>query len=399
MRTSSIVAIVVAILVILGVVQVARPVAPPTVSTKAAGTHVIAGKRPSLPWPSGVQADAEVAGIGAWPQQGPSNPIPIGSIAKMMTAYAVLQAHPLSIGETGPTLTVTPADVSLYQQDASTQQSVMYVTANEKLSELLMLEGILVPSGNNIATMLSDWVGGTTSRFTQAMNRDAKALGLTHTFYHGPVGLNAATVSTAADQMKLAALMMKNPVIREIVNMPQLSVPGQSQLEYNYNKLVGHNGVIGIKTGSTIQAGGCVVLAKNITVNNSTLTVYSSVIGATASGNQLGVALNDADAVLKAAGKAVGTHSVIAKGAIVGTIKAPWQSAVPLITTKSATFMGWPGLQYSLKLTTHLPTSHTLAKGTTVGTLTATLGSQTVNIPVKTASSLTKPSLHYRLTR
>lgn len=398
LRTSSIVAIVVAVIVALGVVQVVRPVVKPSLAVTISPSNVISGTRPSMPWPSGTQADAAVQGVAAWPEHGPSNPIPIGSLAKMMTADLVLKAHPLSIGSNGPSLTMTPEDATLYQQDANNQQSVMYVKSGEKLSELLLLEGLLVPSGNNVATMLGNWVGGNSTHFAQEMNQTAKSLGLTHTYYHGPVGLNAATVSTAADQMKFAEIMMKNPVFREIVDMPQLSVPGSSTLEYNYNKLVTHNGVIGVKTGSTVQSGGCVVLAKTVTVGTRTFTVYSAVLGANTK-NQLNAALADADAILNAAGKAVGTHSVIAQGETVGAIKAPWQSSIPLVTTKSAEFIGWPGLHYTLHLTTHIPTGTTIAAGTVVGTLSAQLGSQAVSVPIKTAASLNPPSLTYRLSR
>lgn len=399
MRTSSIVAIIVALVVTLGIVQVVRPVPKPVLAVSAKPAQTISGSIPRLPWPAGAQADAEVQGIGTWPQHGPSNPIPIGSLAKMMTAYLVMKAHPLSLGQSGPSLTVTPADAALYQQDAASQQSVMYVSAGEKLSELLLLEGVLVPSGNNIATMLANWIGGTSAHFAQEMNQTAKALGLTHTYYHGPVGLDSATVSTARDQMKLSALMMKNPVFQSIVAMPQLAVPGQSRLEYNYNFLVGHKGVIGVKTGSTVQAGGCVVLAKNINVRGRTFTVYASVLGVSAHSNQLQVALNDADTLLNAVGPVVDTHTVVAAGQSVGSIQVPWHAPIPVVTTKSAAFLGWPGLHYTLSLNAHLPTGTTIPQGTVIGTLTAKMGSQTATIPVKTGAALTPPSLSWRLRR
>jgi D-alanyl-D-alanine carboxypeptidase (penicillin-binding protein 5/6) len=399
LRTSSIVAIIVAVIVALGIVQVVRPVAKPVLAISVKPTQTIAGASPKLPWPAGAQADAEVQGVGVWAQHGPSAALPIGSLAKMMTAYLVLKAHPLSVAQNGPSLTVTPADVTLYQQDATSHQSVMYVQNGEKLSELFMLEGILVPSGNNIATMLGDWVGGTVTHFAQQMNQTAHALGMTHTHYNGPVGLQSTTVSTAADQMKLAAVMMKNPVFQGIVAMPQLAVPGQSALEYNYNFLVGHKGVIGVKTGSTVQAGGCVVLAKNVTVGNRTLTVYSSVLGVITHANQLQAALNDADSLLNAAGSVVSNHRVVTAGQTVGSIKAPWQNAIPLVATKSASFLGWPGLHYTVTVNAHLPSSTNVPKGTVVGTLTATMGSQTVKIPVKTGASLIPPTLNWRLRR
>nr|WP_275107361.1 hypothetical protein [Sulfobacillus harzensis] len=335
------------------------------------------------------------------PQHGPTNAEPIGSMAKMMTAYLVLKAHPLSVGQNGPTLVVTPQDVSLYQQDAKTQQSVLPVVNGERVSELTLLEGLLVPSGNNAATMLAQWAGGSVAHFTAEMNAEAKALGMRHTHFNGPVGLNAGTVSTAADQITLARLIMKNPVIRQIVAMPEMQVPGPTPVAYNYNYLIGHGGVIGVKTGSTIDSGGCVVLAKDQTVNGRTVTVFSSVLGqpATSKNGQLWASLDVANALLQAASKDIRTHTVMQTGETVGYLKAPWQSPVSLVTAKSIQILGWSGLPYQVKLKAHLGNVHSLPAGTVVGTLTINTGSQHITVPVKTATALTPPSIAYRLTR
>jgi D-alanyl-D-alanine carboxypeptidase (penicillin-binding protein 5/6) len=401
LRTSSIVAIVVSVLIALGIVQLVRPVARPTIAVGVPSTTHMAGSLPKLPWPSGVQADVAVPGVGQWGQHGPSGARPIGSLAKMMTAYLVLKAHPLSTYGNGPTLTMTAQDATVYRADADTQQSVMPVSAGEKLSERMLLEGLLIPSGNNIATLLAQWVAGSVPRFTTAMNAEAKTLGLTQTHYHGPVGLSPSTVSTAADQMKLAIFMMKLPVFRTLVAMPQMTIPGNSQIVYNYNYLLGHDGVIGVKTGSTTYSGGCVVLAKNKTVDGRTLTVYSSVLGqqATQKTSQLWASLDVANTLLQATTKIVGTHSVVTAGEVVGSLRAPWQSAIPLVTTKSASLIGWPGLSYALHLTTRLPNATNIPAGTIIGSLTARVGSQTVTVPVKTAASLNPASWLYRLTR
>ncbi|PSR20600.1 MAG: D-alanyl-D-alanine carboxypeptidase [Sulfobacillus acidophilus] len=403
LRTSSIIAIVVSVLIALGIVQLARPVARPTVAVGVPSTTHMAGSLPKLPWPSGAQADVEVPGIGQWRQHGPSGARPIGSLAKMMTAYLVLKAHPLSAYGNGPTLTMTAQDATVYRADAATQQSVMPVTVGEKLSERMLLEGLLIPSGNNIATLLAQWVAGTVPRFTSAMNAEAKALGLTQTHYHGPVGLSPSTVSTAANEMKLAIFMMKLPIFRTLVAMPQMTMPGNAtpKIVYNYNYLLGHNGVIGVKTGSTTYSGGCVVLAKNKTVDGRTLTVYASVLGqqATRTTSQLWASLDAANALLRATTKIVGTHRVITAGEVAGSLRAPWQSPIPLVTTKSASLIGWSGLTYSLHLTTRIPNATTIPAGTIVGSLSARVGSQTVTVPVKTAASLQPPSWLYRLKR
>ncbi len=399
LRTSYIVSLVVAILVVLGIVQVVRPVPQPTVSASVPSSKQVAGATPALPWPQGVQADVGVTGVGIWPQHGPSQSEPIGSLAKMMTAYLVLKAHPLSAYQNGPTLTMTAADVQILQQDASSHQSILPIAAGEKISERTLLEGLLVPSGNNVATMLAQWAGGSVTQFTAEMNAEAKAMGLNHTHFNGPVGLSSATVSTAADQLKLAAILMKNPVVQQIVAMPQMTADGQ--LVYNYNYLIGHNGIIGVKTGSTTQSGGCVVLATDKTVGGRTLTLYSSVLGqpATSPKGQVWAALDAGNALLHALDKTIGERTVVDQGQVFGHLDAAWQSPIPLVAAKSATIIGWPGMSYALHLTTHVPHGNTLAAGTVVGTLTIHAGSQSVTVPVKTATSLKAPTYSYRLKR
>ncbi len=401
MRKSSLVYLVVAVLVVLGVIQVARPVARPTMAANVPSTQHIGGTPPSLPWPSGVQADVGASTIGGWSQHGPQSAEPIGSLAKMMTAYLVLKAHPLGLNQNGPTLLMTPQDAALYQQDAKTQQSVLPVVAGERVSELALLEGLLVPSGNNAATMLAQWVGGSVAHFTAEMNAEAKALGMRHTHFNGPVGLNGATVSTAADQMRLAEIMMKNPVIRQIVAMPEMTVAGPTPVVYNYNFLVGHGGVIGVKTGSTIRSGGCVVLAKDQTVDGHTLTVYSAVVGqpATSTNGQLWASLDAANALLQAAAKDLGNHTVVGSGETIGYLRAPWQSPIPLVAARPIQLLGWAGLSYHVHFAAHLPKVHSLPADTVVGTLTVDAGAQHVTIPIKTAVRLASPSWTYRLER
>lgn len=401
MRTSSIGAIIAALIVVLGIIQMVRPVSHPVVSASVAVQQHVSGAQPALPWPSGVQADIGVPGIGNFPQHGPAGPRPIGSMAKMMTAYVVLKAHPLGVFRNGPSITVTQQDVNLYQQDAATQQSAMPVVAGDRLSELTLLEGLLVPSGNNIATMLAQWVSGSSSEFAKQMNQAAQAIGLKETHYHGPVGLDPSTVSTAADQMKLSMFLMKDPLFQQIVAMPQMFVPGQSQPEYNYNYLIGHDNIIGVKTGSTTLSGGCVVLARTTTVDGHPLTVYASVVGqaGTKTHSQLVASLNDAKALVDAASKIIRMESLVRAGETVGHLTVPWQSSIPLVATKSVTALGWSGLAYSVHLTTQLPNTTTIPAGTVVGTLSVSVNGHITKVPVRTAASVNPPSFKYRLLR
>ncbi len=401
LRTSFVAGVIAIVIVAAGVVQFVRPI-PALVAHASTGTSgTIRGAAPALPWPSGVQATLDIPGIGSFGEKGPITAAPIGSVAKMMTAYLVLKAHPLGLYSLGPTITVTPQDVTMYQSDAASQQSVMPVVAGEKLTERKLLEGLLIASGNNVATMLADWVGGNTKDFVASMNQSARQIGLTNTHYVSPSGLNPGTVSTASDQVKLAEFLMKIPVFAELVAMPQMTVPGQSQLDYNYNYYVGHDGIIGIKTGSTLESGGVFIFAGNRILGDQRFTVYGGVVGqpGTKTASQLVASLQDGKSLLDAVSGVVSNHTVMKSGSVVGTVTAPWQPAVNLVTTKPVSLLGWGGMAYRVHLRLKPVTAHVIAANSVVGALTVATGSQTITVPVATESSLKEPSLAWRMTR
>ena len=110
------------------------------------------------------------------------------------------------------------------------------------------------------------------------MNATARALGMRSTTYTDPSGFNDETVSTAADQLKLARAAMRIPTFAAIVAEPSAALPGVGQVA-NFNGLVGSGGYVGVKTGSDRAAGGCLVFAKQVTVGGRRLTVLGVVLG------------------------------------------------------------------------------------------------------------------------
>lgn len=401
LRVSFVAGVMAIVIVAVGVIQFIRPIPALVANATISSTAHIRGAAPTLPWPNGVQATLDIPGIGSFGEKGPITASPIGSVAKMMTAYLVLKAHPLGLYSQGPSITVTPQDVTIYRSDAASQQSVMPMVVGEKLTERKLLEGLLIASGNNVATMLADWVGGNTTNFVASMNQTAHQLGLTSTHYVGPSGLNPGTVSTASDQVKLAEFLMKIPVFAELVAMPQMTVPGQSQLDYNYNYYVGHDGIIGIKTGSTLVSGGVFIFAANRILGNQRLTVYGGVVGqpGTRTASQLIASLRDGKRLLDAVTGVVSDHTVMKSGTVVGTVTAPWQPAVNLVTTKPVSLLGWGGMVYHVHLHLKPVTAHVIGANSVVGALTVATGSQTITVPVATESSLKGPSLTWRMTR
>ncbi len=383
------------IVIVLGVVQLVRPVSKPTVAV-AVPTLRVKGQRPSLPWPSSGEAAVAVQGIGQMGSYGGNQPVPIGSVAKVMTALLVLEKHPLVLGAQGPTLTITAQDQAAYQAIANTAQSLVPVVAGEKLSEYQLLQALLIPSGNNIATILANWIGGSQQGFVQMMNAKAKQLGLTHTTYADASGLSQQTVSTAADQLRLAMVAMQNPVFAQIVAEPQVDLP-VAGLVYNYNKEVTHQGVVGVKTGSTLAAGGCFVVAANRTVDGRNVIVMASVFGQSTA-EPLALAITDGLNLVNAAAKAVRPVPVFAKGSEVATVTTPWEGTQPAVAASGVQFLGWPGLTASVALKASAPATPAGA-GQKIGQLTVKLGSQSSRVDVKLADPLPAPTLRWKMTR
>ncbi len=108
--------VVIIVVMVLGIVQLLRKPPSPSLSVSAPTSSVIPGTLPALPWPSQGAADVGVVGIGTTGNHGVKAPIGLASVAKIITALVILKDHPLSIGQSGPTLTVSASDVATYQQ-------------------------------------------------------------------------------------------------------------------------------------------------------------------------------------------------------------------------------------------------------------------------------------------
>jgi D-alanyl-D-alanine carboxypeptidase (penicillin-binding protein 5/6) len=207
-------------------------------------------------WPADGQAAFVETGqpvIHAGPDQ---HPAPIASVAKVMTAYVVLRDHPLRAGEDGPAITLTDADVGDTDLRRGRGESVVSVAAGEQLTERQALLALLLPSANNIAAVLARWDAGSVDGFVDRMNAVARSLGMTHTRYTDPSGFDDATVSTAADQVRVVVTAMRLPAFAAIVATPSAWLP-VAGIVHNTDGLLGHDGFVGVKTGSDDAAGGC----------------------------------------------------------------------------------------------------------------------------------------------
>jgi D-alanyl-D-alanine carboxypeptidase (penicillin-binding protein 5/6) len=231
----------------------------------------------SVAWPAYGQAAVQLgqSQIQAGPNQ---HAAPIASVAKVMTAYLVLRDHPLGVGEGGPTITLTDADVADTERRSRQRESVVPVVAGEQLTERQALQALLVPSANNIAAVLARWDAGSVARFVAHMNATARSLGMTRTRYTDPSGYDDATVSTAADQLRIVDQAMRVPAFASIVATASATLPVAGKV-HNTNTLLGRNGFVGVKTGSDKAAGGCFAFRAIRMVHDKRTTITGVMLG------------------------------------------------------------------------------------------------------------------------
>ena len=216
------------------------------------------------------------------------------------------------------------------------------MTVGEQLSERQALDALLVGSANNIAGGLASWDAGSSSTFVAKMNATARALGLsTATRYTDPSGFDSATVSTAADQVRLAAAAFSDETFQEIVGQMQVALPVAGVVR-NFDRLVGEGGIVGIKTGSTRAAGGCFVAAVREPVAGRSVVAFAAVLGQQGP-NLINAGLDAGARLARAAAGSVVDEVLVPASTELGRLRAPWGATEPLETRADLRVLTIPG--------------------------------------------------------
>jgi D-alanyl-D-alanine carboxypeptidase len=176
------------------------------------------------------------------------------------------------------------------------------------------------------------------------MNKNAKALGMTHTTFVDPHGVNKKSSSSTEDLLDLATAAMKSPAFRKIVRTKKAKIPLHSLT--NSNKLLGADHVIGIKTGTTSPAGACLLFAATDTVNGKTYTIYGVLLGVKATAKRFPYA----KAMVKTARAELRSVALLKKGTALVTVTTADGSVHTYGVKKTLTGPAWDGLAYKLSL-------------------------------------------------
>ena len=372
-----------------------RPIPAVPATSHLPSSDSVPGTAPTLPWPAHGSGAVAVSGLGFIASSGNETTLPAASVTKVMTALIVLEDKPLKKGESGPTITLTDADVQSYQADLSDKQSVVLVSAGEPLTELQVLQGMLIPSANNLAETIARWDAGSVEAFVVKMNTRATALHLTHTKFADPAGASAASISTPTDLVTLGMAAMQNTVFDQIVAMGQVDLPVVGTV-YNVNAALGKAGIVGIKTGSGFNTGANFLYAANATVDGHTIVVYGCVMGLP----RLEDAFAAAETLISAMSSALHVRRVISRNQAVATYTTPWGAQSDLVSTVDVDLAEWPGMVLRERLqASSIVLDRPVASSTPEGTEHLVLGDYVLDVPLVTADALYPPGRFWRLTR
>ena len=218
------------------------------------------GGQPAISARAGYVMDADTGAV--FYARRPDEERAMASCTKIMTALVAAQQ-----GGLDRTVTIG-ADAAAY---VNSDNSYMGLSAGEQLTITQLLYGLLLPSGNDAAVAIADAVGGTQQHFVAMMNAEAQVLGLSHTHFANPHGLDAPDHhTTARDLAKLAAVALSQSTIAQIAATGDYYIAATATHKAyslaNYNSLLpgkaaAYPGAVGLKPGNTGAAGWCEAFA------------------------------------------------------------------------------------------------------------------------------------------
>ncbi len=357
---------------------------------------------PALPWPGYGQAAFGSLDEGLLAKQPASaeQARPIASVTKLITALTILKKHPLAAGQSGPNIPITQQDLDSYHDYYSRGGSVVAVAPGMQLNQYQALQGLLLPSGNNMSDTLAVWAYGSMSDYLKAANDNLQSLGMTNSSVADASGFSPKSRSTAADLIKLGQAVLSQPVLAEIVAQKQAIVPVAGEI-VNTNIILGAADddiqINGIKTGNTDEAGGCFLGSATYKYPGGLkTTVIAAVVGAP----HLDSALLSARKILHDGKAQFGQRTVLPMGSVVAVYRSAWGSGAEAVTTKDLTIFGWLGHKPSVNVQLNdIPAGYPATKDVGRVKLSGAQQSNKAESSVRLRSAMAKPSLNWRVNR
>lgn len=389
-KTRRIWRVVLIVVLLAGLVNYLRPLPAATIQLDA--LKLPAASTPNLAWPRYGEAAIGADGYGLLASHGNQKPLATASITKVITALCVLQKKPLSPGQTGPTITIGPADAGIYQDYAAEDGSLIPVNVGEKLSEYQALQALMIPSADNVADTLAVWAFGSQSAYASYARQWLLQNGLSQTHIGSDAsGFSDDTTSTANDLVQLGLLAAENPVLMDIAAQQSADLPVVGTV-YNYNQVLGQSGITGLKTGNNESDPGAFLFTANMVLGNRRFTLTGAVMGAPS----LSKALHDSVALVDSMRRNFHTVNVLQAGQKVGQAHTAWGATAPVIVAKTVQLNRWQATPLITRHSFH-PTNGT--QPATLGALEVASGENESSTPVVIQHPAAGPSWLWRLTR
>lgn len=326
---------------------------------------------------------------GVLASSGSQKPGPIASITKVITALVVLDAKPLAVGEQGPTITFTDADIAIYYRVLAQNGSLAPVAAGVTMSQRQVLETMLLPSANNYAQSLATWAFGSVDAFLVAARSWLDARGFTDTRLLDSNGLSDGNVSTPANLVEIGKLALANPVLSTIVATPVATEPYVGKIA-NTNTLLGTAGVDGIKTG-TSDFAAFLLFSADFPVGSSTVTVVGVILDAKDHAVLNSAVLTLLDSVRSGFREV----TLTTKGQPYASYRTVWGQQATAVSTETRVVTVWSDTPITAAAVAD--PVRTAPVAALVGTVTFTVGKQTVSIPLGLDRPLAEPDGWWKL--
>ncbi|WP_368496127.1 D-alanyl-D-alanine carboxypeptidase family protein [Herbiconiux sp. A18JL235] len=394
-----------AVLLVVALLATYLPVAlfAPVPSASAALVTLPAVSTPAVPLQTPAQGTSAIgiAGEGDDPaglelgSSGSTDSIPIASITKTITALVVLDEKPIADGGQGPDIGITQQDADFLAATIAVGGSWASVYPGQVLSERQVIEIMMLESANNYSLTLTTWAFGSVDAYLAAATAWLAEKGLTGTAVVDTSGLDPGSRSTTHDLLALGAMALADPVLAPIVATASDTLPELGAVD-NTNDLLGESGIDGIKTGTTDEAGFCLLFSADYTVGDETLQLVGVVLGAP-SEDQLHASVLS---LLQSAQSGFQVLRVVSAGDVVGSYTTAWGSEADVVATDDVDATVWSGVEVTSS--TAVENRESGAAGTEVGTARFDLSGVSLDgpeftVPVALAGELEGPDLGWRL--
>ena len=398
------------VLLVLGLYVPAVALAPlPSAAITLTDATAPASAPATLATPGAGRSAIGIAGSGtALGSSGDDTSVPIASITKTITALVVLDAHPIAAGEDGPGITMTDADAQILADTIAVQGSWTSVYPGQTLTERQVLEVMLLESANNYSVTLVNWAFGSVSAYVDAANTWLAAHGLTDTAVVDSSGLDPRSRSSTSDLLRIGGMVLADPVLSSIVGTATEVLPQIGEIQ-NTNRALGQLGIDGVKTGTTDEAGRCLLFAAPYTApDGQTRQLVGVVLGAPDEDTLYLSVLS----LLQSAEAGFQQLDLVDAGAVVGEYTTEWGASADVVTASALSASVWSGVTSTR--TTEIGDRSTGTAGEDVGTARWTLdgltfgadgssgsessSSSELTVPLKLAEELPAPDLWWRIT-